>query len=60
MVARVTIAELDPVRMSIQEATDEFENSVVPALREQEGYEGVYVLVSPQGQALAVTLWRAA
>ena len=58
MVARVTIAELDPVRMSIQEATDEFENSVVPALREPDGYEGVYVLVSPQGQALAVTLWR--
>ena len=58
MVARVTIAELDPLRMGIQEATEVFQNSVVPALREQDGYEGVYVLVSPQGQALAVTLWR--
>jgi len=58
MVARVTIAELDPLRMSISEATDVFRNSVVPALREQDGYEGVYVLVSPQGQALALTLWR--
>jgi heme-degrading monooxygenase HmoA len=58
MVARVTIAELDPLRMSIREATDVFRDSVVPALREQDGYEGVYVLVSPQGQALAVTLWR--
>jgi heme-degrading monooxygenase HmoA len=58
MVARVTIAELDPLRMSIQEATEVFDNSVVPALREQDGYEGVYVLVSPQGQALALTLWR--
>ena len=58
MVARVTIAELDPVRMDIEEAADVFRNSVVPALREQDGYEGVYVLVSPQAQALAVTLWR--
>jgi len=39
-------------------ASLEFRNSVVPALREQDGYEGVYVLVSPQGQALALTLWR--
>ena len=58
MVARVTIAELDPLRMSIQEATEVVDNSVVPALREQDGYEGVYVLVSSEGQALALTLWR--
>jgi heme-degrading monooxygenase HmoA len=30
---------------------------VVPALREQDGYEGVYVLISPEGQALALTFW---
>jgi heme-degrading monooxygenase HmoA len=58
MVARTTIAELDPVRMSIDEAVDVFRDSVVPALHEQDGFEGVYVLVSPQGQALAITFWR--
>jgi heme-degrading monooxygenase HmoA len=58
MVARVTIAELDPVRMGVEEAVEVFRESVVPALHEQEGFEGVYVLVSPQGQALAITFWR--
>ena len=50
MVARVTIAEIDPVRMSVDQAVELFEDSVVPALREQDGYEGVYVLLSPRGQ----------
>jgi heme-degrading monooxygenase HmoA len=58
MVARVTIAELDPVRMGIEDAVELFRESVVPALQEQDGFEGVYVLVSPQGQALALTFWR--
>jgi hypothetical protein len=57
MVARATIAEIDFVRMSLEEATDLFRDSVVAALREQDGYEGALVLVSPQGQALALTLW---
>ena len=57
MIARVTIAEIDPVRTSIDQAVDLFRDSVVPELREQEGYEGVYVLVSPEGKALALTFW---
>ena len=58
MVARVTNAEIDFVRMSLEESVGVFRDSVVAALREQEGYEGALVLVSPQGQALALTLWR--
>jgi heme-degrading monooxygenase HmoA len=58
MVARATIAELDFVRMGLEESVDVFRDSVVAALREQDGYEGVLVLVSPQGQALALTFWR--
>ena len=57
MVARATIAELDFVRMSLEESTDVFRDSVVAALRQQDGYEGCLVLVSPQGQALALTFW---
>ena len=57
MVARATIAEIDPVRMSIDEAVELFRGSVVPALHDQPGYEGVYVLVSPEGQALVLTFW---
>ncbi len=39
-------------------AVDVFRRSVVPALREQPGYEGVYVLLSDAGKVLAVTFWE--
>ena len=58
MIARATKAEIDPVRMSIDQAVELFRDSVVPALHEQAGYEGVYVLVSPEGQALVLTFWE--
>ena len=58
MIARATIAEIDFVRMSLDESVDVFRDSVVAALKEQDGYEGCLVLVSPQGQALALTFWR--
>jgi hypothetical protein len=58
MVARATIAEIDFLRMGLEESVDLFRDSVIAALKEQAGYEGCIVLVSPQGQALAVTFWR--
>jgi heme-degrading monooxygenase HmoA len=35
-----------------------FDDSVVPALRDQDGYEGAYVLLSDQGKVLALTFWE--
>lgn len=58
MVARVTLAELDVVRMRLENAIELFKESVVPALREQDGYQGVYVLLSPEGKVLAITFWE--
>jgi heme-degrading monooxygenase HmoA len=58
MVARATIAEIDTMRTSIDSAVELFRESVLPALHEQEGYEGVYVLLSPEGQALVLTFWE--
>ena len=58
MVARATMAEIDTVRMSVDEAVDTLRESVLPALHEQEGFEGVYVLLSPEGQALVLTFWE--
>jgi hypothetical protein len=57
MIARATTAEIDPLRMSIREATGVFRDSVLPALHERMGYEGAYVLVSPEGKALVITFW---
>jgi heme-degrading monooxygenase HmoA len=52
------MAEIDTVRMSIDEAVELFRESVVPALHEQPGFEGVYLLLSPEGQALVLTFWE--
>jgi heme-degrading monooxygenase HmoA len=57
MVARVTVAEIDPVRQDPRHAIERFESELVPALHEQEGYEGCYVLLSEEGKALVVTFW---
>jgi heme-degrading monooxygenase HmoA len=57
MVARVTVAEIDPVRQDPRQAVAQFESVSVPALREQEGYEGCYVLLSEEGKVLVVTFW---
>ena len=58
MIARVTLAEIDAVRMSVDRAVRLFQDSVVPALRDQDGYQGAYVLLSDEGKVLALTFWQ--
>jgi heme-degrading monooxygenase HmoA len=57
MVARVTLAEIDPVRQSPSRAIERFQSELIPALHEQEGYEGCYVLLSEEGKVLVLSLW---
>jgi heme-degrading monooxygenase HmoA len=57
MIARATTADIDTVRMSVEDAVEVFRESVLPALNEQAGYEGSYVLLSPEGKALVLTFW---
>ena len=57
MVARVTLAEIDAVRMSVPRAVRVFEDEILPDLHEQDGYEGCYVLTTPEGKALVMTFW---
>lgn len=58
MVARVTLAEVDAVRMRLDDAVELYKESVVPSLHEQEGYEGCYVLTTREGKALVLTFWE--
>ena len=58
MVARVTLAEIDAVRRNPERAIEVMKDSVVPALEEQEGYEGCYVLLSDEGKVLVITFWE--
>ena len=57
MVARVTVAEIDPVRQNPRRAIERIESELIPALHEQDGYEGCYVLLSEEGKVLVISLW---
>ena len=58
MVVRATEAEIDVVRRSPADAIAMFEDSVLPALQGQEGYEGCYVLLSDEGKMLVLSFWE--
>jgi heme-degrading monooxygenase HmoA len=60
MVAQVTLADIDLVRVSLEAVTDLYRESVVPALEEQSGYCGVYGLATPDGKAMVITFWETA
>jgi heme-degrading monooxygenase HmoA len=58
MVVRATEAEIDVVRTNPTDAVELFKVSVIPALHEQEGYEGCYVLLSEEGKMLVLSFWE--
>ena len=58
MYSRVTLLEIDTVRVDLDSALELFRERVLPQLRWQEGYEGVYVLTTPDGKALIMSLWE--
>ena len=57
MFARVTMLEVDPLRIDVDDAVALFRRDVYPELHEQPGYEGAYVFTTPEGKALLVTFW---
>lgn len=57
MHARVTLFDIDPLRSSVPEALERFKELILPDLREQHGYRGVYALTTPEGRGLLMTLW---
>ena len=57
MHSRVTLFEIDTVRFDLDAAVARFDQLVLPDLRDQPGYAGVYVLASKDGKGLVMTLW---
>jgi hypothetical protein len=43
--------------MSVAHAIELFESSVLPELQGEPGYEGCYVLTTPEGKATVLTFW---
>ncbi len=57
MFARVTAFDIDLVRISVDEALQRFKALILPAVRQQPGYEGCYILNTAEGKGLLISLW---
>lgn len=57
MYARVTSFEVDTVRIDLNSAVERFKETILPSTRDQEGYEGVLVLATPEGKGLLISFW---
>jgi heme-degrading monooxygenase HmoA len=58
MYSRVTLLEIDTMRVDVDEAAWLFKEHVMPRLREQEGYEGALALATPEGKGMIITFWE--
>ena len=58
MFARVTLFEIDTLRISLDDALEKFNELILPEVRKQDGYEGMYVMRTPEGKGLILTLWK--
>ncbi len=58
MYARVTLLEIDTIRTTVPEALELFRTQTLTRLRGQPGYCGVWVLATPEGKALLMSLWE--
>jgi heme-degrading monooxygenase HmoA len=58
--ARTTLLEIDTLRVPLDEALHQFESAVLPQLREQPGFRGLYALTTPAGRAMLITFWDTA
>lgn len=58
MYSRVTLLEIDTVRVDPADAVALFEAEVLPGLREQEGYRGVIVLANAEGKGMIMSVWE--
>ena len=50
MYSRVTLLEIDTLRVDLDDAVEQFEAQVLPRVRELPGFEGVVVMVTPEGR----------
>jgi quinol monooxygenase YgiN len=58
MFARVTLFEIDTMRIPLAEAERLFDELVVPRLRQQAGFAGFFVMRNPEGKGMVVSLWE--
>lgn len=57
MYSRVTLLEIDTMRIGVTEAVELFRTNVQPALSALPGYEGSTVLANPDGTGMIISYW---
>jgi heme-degrading monooxygenase HmoA len=58
MFGRTTLFEVDTLRMAIPDAERLFQEQVLPLIKHQPGFAGVYVMRTPEGKGMVLTLWE--
>ena len=58
MYSRVTLLEIDTLRVDIDDVLERFETEILPRVRELDGYEGITVMVTPEGKGMVVSFWE--
>jgi hypothetical protein len=57
MFSRVTLLEIDTMRIDVADAMTLFREQVLPRLQLQPGYEGATVLTTPEGKGMILSFW---
>jgi heme-degrading monooxygenase HmoA len=58
MYSRVTLLEIDTLRADVDDVVADFQSRVLPRVRELPGYDGVAVLVTPEGKGMVISFWE--
>jgi heme-degrading monooxygenase HmoA len=53
----VTLLEIDTLRTTMPAALETFREQTLGRLRAQPGYRGVWVLATPEGKGILMSLW---
>jgi hypothetical protein len=57
MYSRVTLLEIDTLRADVDDLVERYETLILPNVREMPGYEGVVVMVTPEGRGMIISFW---
>jgi hypothetical protein len=60
MFARLTLLEIDTLRIDTDSAVEVFRSEILDDLRRQPGYIGVLVLATPDGMGALLSFWETA
>ncbi|HEU4947291.1 MAG TPA: hypothetical protein VFT31_09065 [Kribbella sp.] len=60
MFTRLTLLEIDTLRIDTESAVELFKQEVMPELHRQPGYAGVLVMSTPYGHGAIISFWETA